>query len=100
MPVYVYNYHNSLLSLVFESLNIFGVCVYLYMKLSYSLIFGLIIALMIMKKILSVTQQMQSMFFKNIQLKERKLKLLKHFFNHLVEYKMTWLDKCIWNKIA
>jgi len=39
------------------------------MKLSYSLVFGLVLAIIIMKKIVSVTQEMQSRFFNNIKLR-------------------------------
>lgn len=50
LSVYLHNYYESYLSLIFQCFNIIVILIYLFYKLSFSLFFGLAIAGMVMYK--------------------------------------------------
>ncbi len=100
LSVYLHNYYESYLSLIFECFNIVVIFVYLIYKLSFSLFFGVAIAALIMNKTIRTAAEMNKVRFHNIALRARRLKILEEFFNMLTEFKMCWLDKWIYDKIT
>ena len=76
LVVYLHNYYNSYLSLIFECLNIIVIFIYLLYKLSFSLFFGIAIAGLVMYKSLTLARQINEIRFGNISLRSRRLKIL------------------------
>jgi hypothetical protein len=76
LSVYLHNYYESYLNLIFECFNIVVILIYLFYKLSFSLLFGLAIAGLVMYKTISTANQMTNARFKNISLRTRRLKAL------------------------
>lgn len=76
LSVYLHNYYESYLSLIFECFNIVVIVIYLIYKLSFSLVFGLAIAGIIMYKTIKTAAQMNNIRFSNIELRSKRLKIL------------------------
>lgn len=76
LAVYLHNYYDSYLSLIFECFNIVVIFVYLLYKLSFSLLFGVAIAALVMYKSLSTARQINEIRFGNIALRARRLNIL------------------------
>jgi len=76
LAVYLHNYYDSYLSLIFECLNIIVIFIYLLYKLSFSLFFGIAIAGLVMYKSLTLARQINEIRFGNISLRSRRLKIL------------------------
>jgi hypothetical protein len=100
LAVYLHNYYESYLSLVFECLNIVAILLYLFFKLSFSLFFGLAIAGLVMYKTITTASVMTNVRFKNIALRARRLKLLEGFFTRVSEFKMSWLDRWVYDRVT
>lgn len=100
MSVYLHNYYESYLSLIFECFNIVVIFIYLVYKLSFSLFFGLATAGLVMYKTIVTAAEMNVIRFKNIGLRAKRLKMLEDFFNQLTEFKMCWLDKWMYDKMT
>lgn len=100
LSVYLHNYYESYLSLIFECFNIIVILVYLFYKLSFSLFFGLAIAGLVMYKTIKTANQMTDVRFQNIALRTRRLKVLENFFSRVTEFKMCWLDKWIHERVS
>jgi hypothetical protein len=77
LSVYLHNYYESYLSLIFECFNIVVILIYLIHKLSFSLLFGLAVAAMIMYKTIRIAAKMNNIRFSNIDLRKRRLKILE-----------------------
>lgn len=99
LGVYLGNYYESYLNLIFESLNIVFIVIYLFNKLSFSLLFGLTIAGLVMYKTITIAYRMTDIRFTNISLRARRLKILEQFFTRVTEFKMCWLDKWIYGRM-
>lgn len=99
LNVYLCNYYESYLNLIFESLNIVFIIIYLFNKLSFSLLFGLAIAGLVMYKTITIAYKMTTIRFENISLRARRLKILEQFFTRVTEFKMCWLDKWIYGRM-
>lgn len=99
LNVYLCNYYESYLNLIFESINIIFIIVYLFNKLSFSLIFGLAVAGLVMYKTITIAYRMTNIRFQNIELRARRLKILEQFFTRVTEFKMCWLDKWIYGRM-
>lgn len=76
LSVYLHNYYESYLSLIFECLNIVVIFIYLLYKLSFSLLFGVAIAGLVMYKTLTTARQINDIRFGNISRRARRLKIL------------------------
>jgi hypothetical protein len=76
LAVYLHNYYESYLSLIFECFNIIVILIYLLCKLSFSLFFGIGIAGLVMYKSLIIARQINEIRFGNISLRSRRLKIL------------------------
>ena len=100
LSVYLHNYYDSYLSLIFECFNIVVIFVYLLYKLNFSLFFGVGIAALVMYKTLMIARKINEIRFSNIARRGRRLKILEDFFNRITEFKMCWLDKWIYDKIT
>lgn len=100
LSVYLHNYYESYLSLIFECFNIVVILVYLFCKLSFSLFFGLAIAGLVMYKTIKTANQMTNVRFQNIAFRTRRLKVLESFFSRVTEFKMCWLDKWIHERVS
>lgn len=100
LPVYLHNYYESYLSLIFECFNIVVILAYLFYKLSFSLFFGLAIAGLVMYKTITTANQMTDVRFRNIAFRARRLKVLESFFSRVTEFKMSWLDKWIHERVS
>ena len=100
LAVYLHNYYESYLSLIFECFNIVVILAYLFCKLSFSLLFGLAIAGLVMYKSIRTANQMTNVRFRNIALRTRRLKVLESFFSRVTEFKMCWLDKWIHERVS
>lgn len=100
ISVYLHNYYESYLNLVFECFNIIVIIIYLIHKLSFSLLFGLAVAGLIMFKTIRVAAKMNDIRFKNIDLRKRRLQILEYFFNRISEFKMCWLDKWFYDRVT
>jgi hypothetical protein len=55
---------------------------------------------MVMYKTIKTANLMTTVRFQNIALRARKLKILEQFFNRVTEFKMTWLDKWIYERVT
>jgi hypothetical protein len=100
LSVYLHNYYESYLSLIFECFNIFAIVIYLFFKLSFALFFGLAIAGLVMYKTITTAGVMTNVRFRNIALRARRLKLLEGFFSRVSEFKMSWLDRWIYDRVC
>jgi hypothetical protein len=98
--VYLHNYYESYLNLIFECFNIVVILIYLFYKLSYSLLFGIAVAGLVMYKAIATTNLMEGVRFRNIELRARRLKVLEAFFNRVTDFKMAWLDKWIFDRVS
>lgn len=100
LSVYLHNYYESYLSLMFECFNIFAIVLYLFFKLSFALLFGLAIAGLVMYKTITTAGVMTNVRFRNIALRARRLKVLEGFFSRVSEFKMSWLDRWIYDRVC
>jgi len=81
--VYLHNYYESYLNLVFECFNIAVIFVYLLYKLSFSLFFGVAIAAIVMASTIKIANSINKLKFLNIDRRARRLKILETFLGRV-----------------
>jgi hypothetical protein len=83
LSIYINNYYDSYLSIIFDGIYVIVIIIYLFVKLSFSVFFGLAIAGTVMYMTNKVTKKMQQTIFRNVERRAKKIKILETFLSRI-----------------
>lgn len=92
MNIYVYNYYDSTISLVFETFKALAIVGYLVYALGSLTIVGLAMSGFFVMCTLGLTRRIQQATFAVIECKQNKVNLLSTYLSRIVDFQMSWLD--------